>query len=247
MSARRSVAERFTVTYGMNPPDGYSWSHGTHIGSNVVHLQNVAEIERDGSPYLAACGRGCAGGGVEWISGRLCRECARAAGVTDVADLTVDAETDEWMRAQHGEPAPSRVERLLDSLDESVAAARAAKQERNDFAERAALELIESADRMLEAEAAEWPHVVLVLDPEVAASVHGGLGECVTGARGPYPNAAEAWIAATAVRDDLAQHDAEPWIVVAVPLMSPAGEPWRRFAAGATLDRIETVQLWAQS
>jgi hypothetical protein len=153
MTGRRSVAERFAVTYGMNPPAGYSWSHGIHIGGDVVHLQNDVDNERAGTPYVAACGRGVAGFGPEWLSGRLCRDCARAAGVTDVADLTVDADTDAWMRAQHGLPAAEAVDgdpspaavsepeaqpepaeaapsvaQLVDRLTASIEAARAAQR-----------------------------------------------------------------------------------------------------------------------
>lgn len=250
MSGRRNLV----VRYGTEPPAfvthetnvGVGWSR-TGLGSDVLHLTPF-------EPWAttALCGV-AASDPTSLAGGRLCRKCADIAELRSTDDLPFEhsgltarvVDEPSHAAAQHyvedetvldeperDEPAPSRVEQLLDSLDESVAAARAAKQERNDFAARVALELIESADRMLETEAAEWAHVVLVLDPEVAASPHGGLGECVTGARGPYSTAAEAWIAAAAVRDDLSQHDAEPWVVVAVPLMTTAGAPWTHAHVG---------------
>lgn len=242
MSGRRSIAERFAVTYGMNPPAGYSWSHGIHIGGDVVHLQNDADNERAGTPYVAACGRGVAGFGPEWLSGRLCRECARHAGVTDVADLTVDADTDAWMRAQHGLPAAEAVDG--DPSSPAVSEPQAQPEPAEITPEIAAgiVQVLGDLERAAIAEIADVPHVVVTVDPEVLASDSGGVRRALPSARGPYPDRASARRAAREIAESLnAAIDGDvPFVCVAVPLATPAGEPWKYALTADT-----AVTLWA--
>jgi hypothetical protein len=84
------------VYYGNNVP-GHTWGVASYRGRRL-HLVVPEPWER-----TALCGVVCVGL-VEFTSGDLCPDCAKAAGIQTVADLDMDEDEAGFMAANRGEP-----------------------------------------------------------------------------------------------------------------------------------------------
>lgn len=84
-----------TIEYG-HYIDGYGFARATRAHNNrKFHLINLNAFST-----TALCGKGTYGSHGD-VTGKLCAECADAAGINNASDLNLDKDTNDWWKAQN--------------------------------------------------------------------------------------------------------------------------------------------------